>query len=192
MVLQGAHFNASVYGKNRTVVPFIGIMEHEDGSLERGIGVRCAHDPDKRIFQVLNSNDPLHYIRAFVTVSGLWEITDELVKDCIIACRSEKQRLEQFEQTSVYQKMGVHRQGKFLRAQKTAFVFKPSPELVACVTSGFTKHNAPLVHIIKSAPVAPGMVFGPSPEKPIVVKPALEGHFYKPCTDALDVRAATA
>jgi hypothetical protein len=144
--------SAVVYGKRRTVVPFIGIIEHDDGSHERGIGVKCPNQ-GKLIFRAINSADPLHHLRALKMLSELDEITDSLVQDCIIATQ-EGSRLKNFSQTTVFEKCGAHRQAKFLDVQVLVLAFEISPDDIKKVVNGFAAHLVPLGNVARSDSVA--------------------------------------
>lgn len=133
----------TVFGKKREITPFIGVIKREDGSFDRGIGAKCPNQ-EKLIFRAIDSNDPLVYLRAFKMLSELGEITDELTQDCVIATQNEH-RLENFSQTNVYLKNGgAYRQAMLYDAQRKAFTFKPSPEIIQQVIDGFSEHLVPL------------------------------------------------
>lgn len=174
----------SVYGKMREITPFIGIIKRDDGSFERGIGVKCPNQ-EKLVFRALQSIDPLHYIRAFKMLGELHQITDELVQDCIIATQPGS-RLANFAKTKVYRECGIYKQSAFEDAQKKAFAFIPSKELIQRVTNGFEKHGASLdkedssgLPIIAAAP-SPFVLAPENTSNPVSkINPAQTGHFYK-------------
>lgn len=123
-------------------MPFIGIIEHDDGSRERGIGLKCPNQ-EKLIFRTIDSDDPLRYLRALKMLSELNEITDSFVQDCVIATQ-DGNRLENFSRTNAFEKCGTHRQAKLLDAQILALAFKPNPDDIKKVINGFAVHLVPL------------------------------------------------
>lgn len=136
----------AVYGKKREITPFIGIIKRDDGSFDRVVGAKCPNQ-EKLVFGAVQSVDPLHYIRAFKMLGELKVITDELVQICIQDCVIATQpgsRLENLAKTKVYRECGIYKQSAFEDAQKKAFAFIPSPEMVQCVIDGFDKHLVPL------------------------------------------------
>lgn len=137
---------ALVYAKERPIIPFIGVRTCANGSHERVVGVKCPTQ-EKSVFQVVDSADPLVYLRVWKMLGELKVITDELVqiciKDCIIATQPGN-RLWNFSQTSVYQDRGIYRLSMFEDAQKKALAFKPNEGLIEKVLQGFAKHGAPL------------------------------------------------
>ncbi len=132
----------TVFGKKRVVVPFIGIIEREYGKHERGVGVKCPTQ-EKMIFHPLDSDDPLHYLRAFKLLCEVGELNDSIVQDCIIATKDQR-RFENLAKTSVYLKNGENRISRFFDAQRRAMEFNPSPEDIKHVVDGFAQYLAPL------------------------------------------------
>ena len=181
---------AFVYTKERPIIPFIGIRVRADGSHERVVGVNCPTQK-KSVSQVVDSSDPLVYLRVWKMLGELKVITDELVQisiqDCIIASQNGS-RLENFAKTSVYRERGIYKQSMFEDAQKNAFAFKPSKELIQQVVNGFRKYGVPIdekdpsdLLIVNAAPAVSPFVLAPDDESRPVSKimPAQTGHFYK-------------
>ena len=144
IVLDGAsaHDHVVVYGKKREITPFIGVIKREDGSFTRGVGAKCPNQ-GKLVFVAVESEDPLHYLRACKMLEELWELSDDLAKDCVIATKDEH-RLENFAQTKVYENSGEHRKTKFEDAQKKALAFKPSLGAIKQVIDEFALHLGPI------------------------------------------------
>lgn len=180
---------AFVYTKTCAIVPFIGVKIRTDGSRERVVGVNCPNRK-KAVYQSVDSADPLVYLRAYKMLSELKVITDELVQTCIQDCIIATQvgsRLGNFAKTSVYMKHGIYKQSAFEDAQKKAFAFIPSKELIQRIIAGFEKHGAPLnkeddppgLPIIATAP-SPFVLAPEDTSNPVSkIEPAKTGHFYK-------------
>ncbi len=154
MVLTGKTFRSKVYGKEREVTPFIGVIEHDDDQLVRGIGVMCPNQ-DKLIFQGIDSEGPIHYALAFTMIYYLWELTDALIKDCITATNAGC-RVKNFCQTI---QRGEHRTNLLLEAQRKAYDTKISTDALMNITAGFAQHGAPFVSRI----IAPISIASPRP-----------------------------
>lgn len=179
---------AFVYTKTRAIVPFIGVMIRTDGSRERVVGVNCPNRK-KAVYQSVESADPLVYIRAFKMLNELKVITDELVQiciqDCIIATQAGS-RLENFAKTKVYKECGIYKQSAFEDAQKKAFAFIPSKELIQRVINGFEKHGVSLEEkgssglLVITPTITPFVLAPENTSNPVSkINPAQTGHFYK-------------
>lgn len=132
----------SVFGKQRFVTPFIGIIEREYGPDERGVGLKCPSQ-EKLVFVAIESDDPLHYLRAFKMLAEISEVTDSIVHDCITATKSGN-RLENLARTHVFNERGIYQRSMFEEAQKKALAFKPNARDVQQVIDGFAKYLVPL------------------------------------------------
>lgn len=141
VVLNGTRSLAKlpVYGRKQEVTPFIGVMERDEGSHERGVGVKCP-DQEKLVFCVSDSYDPLVYLRALKMLSEIWEINDSLVQDCIIATKNEYQ-LENFLQTSVYKKGISQKRAMFYDLQSWALKWNPDQHTIQQVIKGFSLYE---------------------------------------------------
>lgn len=145
-----------VYGKRRFVIPFIGVIERDDGSRDRGIGVKCPNQT-KLVFHAIDSADPLVYLRAFKMLSGIWAITDSLVHDCVIATKTECW-LEDFLKTNAYRNGDAYQKAMIHDAQRKALVFKPSRDIVAQIIERFSVYAVPLIKKEVLSPLADDIV----------------------------------
>ena len=154
----------------RPVTPFIGVIRHDNGTIERGVGAKCP-DQEKRFFCTFDSNDPLHYWRTVQLLQRFWQIDDSIIRDAVMVAGG----------TGVVADIALTNaplRGKdwvrcFEEAQKEAFSKAPDKKVLTAILSEFSKHGAPPKPFLLSR--KPEVVLAPYTK----LSPALVGDVYE-------------
>lgn len=144
VILEGNLSTKSVAGgyrfRTRKVVPFIGAIVREDGTVERGIGAKCPTQ-EFLFFQPMKSDDPFHYWRGLQILQYVWEIDDDIVKDAITAGTGADVYLTKAVKRNEYNNNWLRH---FEEAVSQALTQNPNVEMLERIMSGFALHGVPL------------------------------------------------
>jgi len=189
IILRGVPFHGRACGQSRMIVPFIGVMRRDNGSIERGIGAKCPEeeerDPAFLFCRIVDSEDPLRYWRAFEMVARIQKITDSSLRDCATATKNECALLESLSGTDTFAYHGAYKRGVLSTAQKVVFALRPDAKTIQQIINGFLTYGAPLIEDepedSAKGPAPASSVIHLAQQRmlaPVPPGPAQKGHFY--------------